>query len=153
MCPPSDFVAHGSSRFEARGQVLILHSVGPFNAEHILSLAEPFRYWAARLRQDGPWASVNVVTASAMCTPEAIQALRVSAQRSFDLLGRDVGLRLLITDEQELTDRLARGLLERIRSQTPDLLEDEQALIHGLCGDKSPSAAVETIKKVRLELT
>ena len=72
---------------------------------------------------------------------------------SFDLLGRDVGLRLLITDEQELTDRLARGLLERIRSQTPDLLEDEQALIHGLCGDKSPSAAVETIKKVRLELT
>lgn len=35
---------------------------------------------------------------------------------SFDLLGRDVGIRLLITDEQELTERLARGLLERVES-------------------------------------
>lgn len=72
---------------------------------------------------------------------------------SFDLLGRDVGIRLLITDEQELTERLARGLLERVRSQTPDLLEDEQVLIDGLCGDHCPQSAVETIQKVRLELT
>lgn len=88
MNRPSDFVAHGSSRFETHGQVLILHSTGPFNAEHILSLAEPFRHWAAVLRPNGPWASVNIVTVSAMCTPEAVQALRLSAQRSFDLLGR-----------------------------------------------------------------
>lgn len=97
---PTTFVAHGSSRLESRGQVLILHSAGPFNAEHIRSLAEPFRSWAAKLQPGGAWATINVVRHSAMCTPEAIEALRLSAERSRQHLGR-VAAAYVITPEVE----------------------------------------------------
>ena len=105
------FVAHGSSRLEARGQVLILYSAGPFNAEHIRSLAEPFRAWAAQLQPGGAWATVNVVRHSAMCTPDAIEALRISAERSRAHLGRVASAYVIAPDVEgrRMMDPALRG--------------------------------------------
>lgn len=86
--PPPKFTPHGDSQFEVRGQILILHSTGPFNAEHIFSLGAPFKHYAARLQPQGPWATVNVVHDSVMATPEAVEALRTSAELTHRLLGR-----------------------------------------------------------------
>ncbi|HRQ63250.1 MAG TPA: hypothetical protein PKZ76_00040 [Xanthomonadaceae bacterium] len=76
---PPKFPGHGASRFERRGQILLLFSEGPFNAEHIQSLVPQFQSLGAALAQDGPWASVNVVTRSIISTPDAIDMLRKSA--------------------------------------------------------------------------
>jgi len=82
------FQPHGVSEFEARGQVLVLRSQGPFNAEHIQSLAPAFREFGGRLQQAGPWATINLVTRSLLSTPEAVEMLRRSAQWTHDHLGR-----------------------------------------------------------------
>ena len=68
--------------------MLVLRSEGPFNAEHIQSLAPAFREHGGRLQQRGPWATVNVVTRSLLSTPEGIEMLRKSAQWTHDHLGR-----------------------------------------------------------------
>jgi|CXWL01.1.fsa_nt_gi hypothetical protein len=85
---PPKFRPHGASEFEVRGQVLVLTSQGPFNAEHIQSLAPRFREYGAALQQTGPWATINVVTKSVLSTPEGIEMLRRSAQWTHDHLGR-----------------------------------------------------------------
>lgn len=82
------FRPHGVSHFEEHGQVLVLRSEGPFNAEHIQSLAPAFREHGGRLQQRGPWATINVVTRSLLSTPEAVEMLRKSAQWTHDHLGR-----------------------------------------------------------------
>lgn len=85
---PPKFQPHGASRFERRGQILILRSEGPFNAEHIQSLAPAFREFGADLKRGGPWATINVISASMMVTPEGLAMLRASAQWTHDQLGR-----------------------------------------------------------------
>jgi hypothetical protein len=85
---PPKFQPHGASRFERRGQVLILRSQGPFNAEHIQSLAPAFREYGGALKRDGPWATINVISTSMMVTPEGLAMLRASAQWTHDQLGR-----------------------------------------------------------------
>lgn len=85
---PPKFQPHGASRFERRGQVLILRSQGPFNAEHIQSLAPAFREYGAQLQREGPWGTINVISGSMMVTPEGLAMLRASAQWTHDQLGR-----------------------------------------------------------------
>jgi hypothetical protein len=85
---PPKFVPHGVSRFEVRGQVLVLYSQGPFNAEHIQSLVPEFRRLAVPLQQQGPWATINVISRSMMLTPEALELMRESARWTHDHLGR-----------------------------------------------------------------
>lgn len=99
------FPPHGSSRFERRGQLLLLHSQGPFNAEHIQSLVSGFRLHAAELKPCGPWASINIVSGSIMATPEAIEALRRSALWAYQELGR-VAIAYVVATEVE-----GRGLM------------------------------------------
>jgi hypothetical protein len=82
------FAPHGSSRFERRGQVLLLYSQGPFNAEHILSLAPRFRAHAAVMAPQGPWVTLNIVSRSMMGPPDSIEALGRSAAWSRAELGR-----------------------------------------------------------------
>jgi hypothetical protein len=82
------FQPHGASRFDRRGQVLILRSQGPFNAEHIQSLAPAFREYGGQLQREGPWATINVIGGSMMVTPEGLAMLRASAQWTHDQLGR-----------------------------------------------------------------
>jgi len=98
--PPPAFPPHGSSRFERRGQLLLLHSQGPFNAEHIQSLVAEFRKHAAVLKPAGPWASINLVTRSTMTTPDALEALRRSALWARDELGR-CAIAYVIADDVE----------------------------------------------------
>lgn len=88
--PPPKFAPHGESQFEVRGQILILKSTGPFNAEHISSLYTVFNQYAAELQPRGPWATVNIVYRSVMATPEAVEMLRRSAEVTHRLLGRAV---------------------------------------------------------------
>lgn len=93
MLPPMTWEApkfrpHGASQFEARGQTLVLHSQGPFNAEHVQSLAPAFREFGGALQKNGPWATINVVTRSLLSTPEGIDMLRRSAQWTLEHLGR-----------------------------------------------------------------
>lgn len=85
---PPKFAPHGASRFEVRGQVLVLRSTGPFNAEHIQSLAPAFREFGGALQRQGPWATINVIAGSMMVTPEGLAMLRASAQWTHDHLGR-----------------------------------------------------------------
>jgi hypothetical protein len=106
---PPRFPAHGASRFERRGQLLLLHSEGPFNAEHIQSLVVPFQEHGRAMAADGPWATVNVVTRSILAPPDAIAMLRRSAEwtrdeyqrvaacyvAAADVEGRSIMLRLL----------------------------------------------------------
>lgn len=94
------FVPHGTTRFERRGQVLLLHSEGPFNAEHIASLAGAFREYAALMTPQGPWVSLNLVRGSLMATPDAINALTHSATLSRDHLGR-IGIGYVVTPDTE----------------------------------------------------
>jgi hypothetical protein len=85
---PPRFPGHGASRFERRGQVLLLFSEGPFNAEHIQSLVPEFQTLGEALSRDGPWASVNVVTRSIISTPDAVDMLRKSAEWTRDAYHR-----------------------------------------------------------------
>jgi hypothetical protein len=76
------FLPHGSTRFERRGQVLLLHSEGPFNAEHVVALGPRFREQAAIMAPGGPWVSVNLVRGSILTPPDALAALTRSAEAS-----------------------------------------------------------------------
>lgn len=67
----------------------------------------------------------------------------------FELLGQEVGVRLRIVEERALTDRIIQGLLERIRDQAPDLLNDEDALVRSLCGDRSPPELVDEMLRIK----
>ena len=67
----------------------------------------------------------------------------------FELLGQEVGVRLRITEEAALIDRMIRGLLERIRDQAPELLEDEEVLVRGLCGDATPTELVDEMLRIK----
>lgn len=82
------FPPHGSTRFEARGQLLLLYSSGPFNAEHVKSLVPAFQAHAGPLSRNGPWATINIIRDSVMTTPECIDAMRRSAIWTRDTLGR-----------------------------------------------------------------
>lgn len=86
--PSQKFAPHGSSRFEVRDCLLLLYSEGPFNAEHIYSLAPAFREHAGPLAERGPWATINIVDVSIMSSPEGVEAMRRSAQWTRDALGR-----------------------------------------------------------------
>jgi hypothetical protein len=81
---PPKFPGHGASRFERRGQVLLLYSEGPFNAEHIQTLAPHFVEHGQALAQGGAWATINVVTRSILLTPDAVDMLRRSAEWTRD---------------------------------------------------------------------
>lgn len=94
------FSPHGTTRFERRGQVLLLHSEGPFNAEHIASLVPQFREHAARLAPDGPWVSINVISRSLMTPPDVLEALTRNARWSRDELGR-IGIAYVATEDVE----------------------------------------------------
>ncbi len=85
---PPKFRPHGASDFEVRGQILVLRSQGPFNEEHIQSLAPAFRQLGAALQKNGPWATINMVERSILATPEAIAMLRRSIRWTHDELGR-----------------------------------------------------------------
>ena len=93
------FVPHGSTRFERRGQVLLLHSEGPFNAEHIASLGPAFRDHAMVMAPSGPWVTLNIVRGSLMATPDAIAALTQSATVS-RALGR-IGAGYVVSPDVE----------------------------------------------------
>ncbi len=82
------FAPHGRSQCERRGQLLLLHSQGPFNAEHVQAVAPMLRAHGTQLATDGPWASINIVSASMLATPEAIEMMRRSAEWSRVELGR-----------------------------------------------------------------
>lgn len=96
---PASFVPHGSTRFERRGQILLLHSEGPFNAEHIASLGPAFREHAALMAPHGPWVSINLVRGSLMTPPDAIAALTHSAAASRNL-GR-IGIGYVVSPDIE----------------------------------------------------
>jgi len=114
------FAPHGSSRFALRGQILMLYSEGPFNAEHIVSLAPAFREVAAELAPQGPWVSLNIVSRSIMSTPDAIDALRRSAEVSRDQWGR-IGAGYVAPADIE-----GRRLMEpKIRAACADILPTE----------------------------
>jgi hypothetical protein len=97
---PPRFPGHGSTRFERRGQVLLMHSEGPFNGEHIQSLAPHFMAYGKAMAECGPWATVNVVTGSALITPEAAEMLRRSGAWTRDAFNR-VGAGYVVAPEVE----------------------------------------------------
>ena len=82
------FAPHGSSVFEYDGQILILRSRGPFNAEHVQGVVNAFNRAAQELQPRGPWATINVIYESMLLTSEGVQAMGDSARHSRDHLGR-----------------------------------------------------------------
>lgn len=107
---PLQFSPHGSSRFELRGRILLLYSEGPFNAEHVRSTATAFRDTAQRLGAGVPWVTVNIVTRSMMCTPDALDAMRNSARLTRPL-GR-IAAGYVVTADVE-----GRGLMRPLLEQ------------------------------------
>ncbi|MBD8525108.1 hypothetical protein [Pseudomarimonas arenosa] len=79
------FAPHGSSIFEFDNQVLLLRSRGPFNAEHVRAVMAAYESAAERMRQGGPWATINVIFESMLLTADGIEAMGESAQRSREL--------------------------------------------------------------------
>lgn len=96
---PRQFLPHGTTRVERRGRVLLMYSEGPFNAEHVASLAPAFREHALELAPGGHWLTINVVHSSIMATPDALATLARSAVDT-RALGR-IGIGYVVSPEVE----------------------------------------------------
>lgn len=79
------FAPHGSSIFEFKDQIVILRSRGPFNVEHVHAVVAAYRKAAESLRQNGPWATINIIHESMLLTAEGVTAMGESARLSREL--------------------------------------------------------------------
>jgi hypothetical protein len=76
-----EFSQHGEFELSIDGRLLVVDVVGPWNLELIQNYTAQVAPLARQLASTGPWVLISVARRSVLFTPEAIEALRETAQR------------------------------------------------------------------------
>lgn len=74
------FDKHGAFTLSVDGPLLVVEVEGPWNLELIRSYGEETRPIAEEMAKSGPWVLISIAKRSALFTPEAIEALRHTAE-------------------------------------------------------------------------
>jgi len=76
-----EFSQHGDFELSIDGRLLVVDVAGPWNLELIRNYAAQATPLARQLAETGPWVLISVARRSVLFTPDAIEALRETAQR------------------------------------------------------------------------
>jgi hypothetical protein len=81
------FVPHGEFSNYIQGRIVVTVVRGPWNAELIKVWSADVYQYGIKLKEQGPWGGIAIITESMLCTPEAMDTLRKAVRFGVEKLG------------------------------------------------------------------